>query len=198
MSNGEQLGQGSSSSPLENSSDLQESSRGVSSGTFGSSGAISNPSASSGQGNSEPADSASEDERIRILGELEDAMESFRGRQRSKADVISSILQILGDTSNLSLTQTQKNSTFDSYLSEIQSIDSSIGEPRISEESQHHRGSTPQPEDAVPRSRKHLELSDSDGESDDDSSSKRQKLSESDMSWFKRPSDSITSPSNPS
>ena len=199
MSNGDQLGQGSTSPSFETSGSFPESSYANPSATTGTSGTISDPSTSSRQGNPEPTDSSSEDQRIATLGELENAIESFRGRRISKTETISTILRILGDASNVSLTQVQKDSTFDSYLAEIQSIDSSFSESRIPDGEQLHNESTPQQEGVLSHgSRKHPETSDSDNESEDGSSSKRQKLSESDMPWYEEPSDTLTKLCDPS
>ena len=199
MSNGDQQGQGSTSPSIETTGSFQGSGYTNPSGATGASGTISDPSSSSRQDNPEPANSSSEDQRIAVLGELENAIESFRGRNISKTEVISSILRILGNTSNVSLTQTQKDSTFDSYLAEIQSIDLSFSESRNPDGNQHHGEPTPQQE-GVPShgSRKHPETSDSDDESEDGSSSKRQKLSESEMPWFEEPSDYLAKLSDPS
>ena len=198
MSHGGQFEQGSSFAPFESSGNVQESGFTDSTGTTGTSGTISDPS-SSGHGNLGSADPSSEDQRLKVLGNLENAMESFRGRKISKTTAVSTILRILGDASNVSLTQTQKDSTFDSYLSEIQSIDASFGESGDSDEVQQRRESLPQGDDVSPRgTRKLPEPSDSDDGSEDETASKRQKLSESDMPWFKELPDSLIGLSDPS
>jgi hypothetical protein len=144
--------------------------------------------------------SSSEDERIRLLRELENTVESFRSNKISKTNAISSILRVLGEVSDVSITQSQKEATFDSYLTEILSIQATLDdnggtgdereEPERSKGGKTHQGTR--------RTRDTAE-----SESDDDdasgSHSKKQKLHESDMPWFTSPNDeSISNYSNPS
>ena len=91
-------------------------------------------SGSGGQGNSSPrsadqADSSSEVGRMRVLKELEGSVESFRGGRVPKTEAIASVLRIL-ENADIPLTQSQKDATFDSYLTEILSIQSSFDESR--------------------------------------------------------------------
>ena len=74
-------------------------------------------------------DSVPEDGHTQVLKELEGSIESFRKGKTPKTDAISNILCILGENSDVSLTRTQKEATFDSYLTEILSIQSTFNEP---------------------------------------------------------------------
>ena len=47
----------------------------------------------------------------------------------NKTDAINSILRFLGENSDVALTRAQKEATFDSYLTEILSIQSTFDEP---------------------------------------------------------------------
>jgi hypothetical protein len=62
---------------------------------------------------------------IRIIKRLEKEIESFRNDQTPKTTTIAAILSILGEHVNVEITPTQMQSTFDSYLTEILSIESS-------------------------------------------------------------------------
>jgi hypothetical protein len=97
------------------------------------------------QSESQQADPSSEDGRIRILRELEGTVESFRGRKVSKTGAISSILRILGENADVSITQSQKDATFDSYLTELLSIQASHDESANSGESGAQPDSCPPP-----------------------------------------------------
>ena len=49
-----------------------------------------------------------------ILGELEGVVESFRGGKTSKMETIASIIQVLRENTDVTLTQSQKEAMFDS------------------------------------------------------------------------------------
>ena len=67
-----------------------------------------------------------DDDRLGLLKELESIIESFRGRAISKMEAVSSVLRILGKNTSVSYSQSQKDAMFDSYLTEILSIQSSF------------------------------------------------------------------------
>ena len=67
-----------------------------------------------------------EDECVRVLRELEENMESFRGERISKTGVIATVIRILEGGDNILLSQSQKDTTFDSYLTEILLIQSTF------------------------------------------------------------------------
>ena len=80
-----------------------------------------------------PINSSSEDLQIRLLAELESFVDRYRRGGVSKTETISSILRVLGENIDVSLTEQQKEATFDTYLTEILSIQSFINnstEPR--------------------------------------------------------------------
>ena len=160
---------------------------------------------SSGQGNSSPrsadrANSSSEVGQMRVLKELEGSVESFRGGRVPKTDVITSVLRILKNADIL-LTQSQKDATFDSYLTEILSIQSSFDEsggttrPRNEPVNQSPREGNA---DAVPTSRRVRGVAKSESDDKDDKPPKRQRLLESDMPWCSDPNSSAPRYSNPS
>ena len=82
-----------------------------------------------GASSSNPSGGASiieDDDRLGLLKELESVIESFRGRAISKMEAVSSVLRILGKNTSVSYSQSQKDAMFDSYLTEILSIQSSF------------------------------------------------------------------------
>ena len=100
------------------SSSLTTSERnGLSSGTQQSS------SLEEGQTNPSP-----EDGRFRLLRRLEESVDMFRTGKESKTTTISTILRILRENADVEITQSQKDATFNSYLTEILSIQSSFNE----------------------------------------------------------------------
>jgi hypothetical protein len=144
--------------------------------------------------------SSSEDGRNRILASLEETVETFREGKASKTSTISSILRILGEVSDVSLSESQKEATFDSYLTEIISIQSVLDSDRSGD---HPGGSRVQEQTVNPSghasgSRRTREPSESSDDDDDDKPSKRQRLVESDMPWFSPPDASSSPVSNPS
>ena len=147
---------------------------------------------------SERTDSVPEDGRARILKELEGSVESFRKGKTPKTDAISNILRILGENSDVSLTRAQKEATFDSYLTEILSIQSTFDEPTggaIGERggSVDQRPLETNPVDARQPSRRGRGTTESESDDEDDKPAKRQKLLESDMPWYTNPGISSTS-----
>ena len=110
--------------------------------------------------------------------------------------VISSILQILKENSNVQITKSQKETTFNPYLTKILAIQSSLDETsRIREPEEalldpiqpHKSGNT-----------KHRKDGESESEEDEESSSKRPRLNESDMLWFSSSDKPTIASQNPS
>jgi hypothetical protein len=147
------------------------------------------------------ADPAAEAERARVLSELETAIESFRRGKTAKTTTISEVLRLLGEDVNVSLTPSQKDATFNSYLTEILSIQSTFDESgRVSVEksgSLDRTANVPEGRDKGKPKRFH-EDAESDSDVDDDKPTKRQKLLESDMPWFTSKDESSSGDSNPS
>ena len=132
-------------------------------------------------------DPASEDERVRLLRELESSIESFRGGKVSKTDVIADIIRILGENTYVSISQSQKESTFDSYLTEILSIQSnfdqssgSLGAAAIAQ----HSSPNMESEGHKEGSKRGRDDAESDFGDDDNGASRKRKLVESDMPWY--------------
>ena len=136
---------------------------------------------------SEQAITPSEDQRVRILGKLEHTMESFRNGKIAKTVAISSILRTLGENSDVAITQSQKEATFDSYLTEILSIQSTFDDPPgndvIGPDPTCGPSST-KPGKPLRASKRNHEATESDSEDEEGGQSKKQKLVESDMPWF--------------
>lgn len=70
-----------------------------------------------------------ENEEDQIFRKLESTIETFRNGKYTKMSTIASILGILKDNSIISISQSQKEVTFDSYLTEISYIYSTLKEP---------------------------------------------------------------------
>ena len=138
----------------------------------------------------------SEDGRFQLLRKLEESIDKFRTGKDSKTTAISSILRILGENVDVEITQSQKDLTFDSYLTEILSIQSTLNEtnathPGESTGESNQVSSLKQSKGTTRRTRDETE---SEGEEDDDNkSSKKQRLLESDMPWFSTLNESTTS-----
>ena len=113
-------------------------------------------------------------------------MESFRGKGILKTGAITTIGRILEGGDNFQLTQSQKDTTFDSCLTEILSIQSSIDETSNTAGNQGTQNVVLSATGGV--SSQHIgkvwELDPPDSDTEDDRSAKRQKLSESNMPWF--------------
>jgi hypothetical protein len=142
-----------------------------------------------------------EDGRLRILKDLEQHVESFRKEEVSKTTALASILRVLGENSDVEVTQSQKESTFDSYLTEILAIQSARDHSRVPANPDDEPA---QPFDVPapghkPRGRSFRESGvESDSDDGDDKPSKKPKLLESDMPWFIPSEEAIVSHSNPS
>ena len=132
--------------------------------------------------------------------EDEDTVDSFRSGNITKTTTVSSILRILGEDTDVSLTQSQKETTFDSYLMEILSIQTTLDESRptglgiqhISQPSNTGRDLSSQ------GIRRNPEPDGSDDEDEGDSRSKRRRLEESDMPWYTDPAIPTFDVGNPS
>ena len=187
MSNGNFVGS-ETSEPFDSAlRRFAEPQNGVSFGTVDSSQPIAGSSSAINSSATASTDLAPEDERVRLLRELESSVESFRGGKVSKTDVIADIIRILGQNTYVSITQPQKESTFDSYLTEILSIQS------IFDQSNGESGTGGVPQHSSPNleSERHKEGSkrgrgdtESDDEDDDDGAVRKRKLLESDMPWY--------------
>lgn len=128
----------------------------------------------------------SEDEHIRLLKKLEVSVESFRGGKVSKTDAISGVLAILRENSHVSLTQSQKEATFDSYLTEILSIQSTFDQSSRNQDPSGSVPECPSTLDLAVKSKGETRARGdgySDSENGDGKPSKRSKLSEADMPW---------------
>lgn len=144
---------------------------------------------------------SSEDGRIHILKQLEESIETFRSRKVSKTEAISTILQILRENVDVALTQSQKDLTLESYLTEILSIQSSFDETEATRAANDHSpGEAPNlfPLGTKRGPRKSHQTDESDDEEEDSKSSKRPRLLESDMPWYTSTNDAPSPHSNPS
>ena len=168
------------------------------SSTFGSTDPTGNSSNSHGTQFTLPSDLSNanppqEDGRLRILGELEGIVDSLRGGKASKTETIASVIRALEENTDVPLTPSQKDATFDSYLTEILAIQSSLDESRVPPNEE----TSPRPSLSPGNRRDHDEI-DSGAESDSGSPSKRLKLVESDMPWFVPDGDTSRDSSNAS
>src|ERR1700678_3881908 len=134
---------------------------------------------SSPDSNLSNANPSQENGRLKTLNDLEGIIESFRGGKSSKTETISSVIRILGENTNIAITQSQKEATFDSYLTEILTIQSSLDESRVPPS-----GEPPTKTTLTPGNRREHDDIVSDTESDGGHPSKRLKLIESEMPWF--------------
>jgi hypothetical protein len=144
--------------------------------------------------------SSAEDGRSQLLKRLEETVESFRGGSLSKTATISSILQTLGEDIDVPLTESQKETTFDSYLTEILSIQSAFDQSGPTGSGIQHIGQPSHAGEDIPSQavRKHPEFDGSDDEDESDSRTKRRRLEESEMPWYTEPSASTFGTCNPS
>ena len=168
------------------------------SSTFGSTDPTGNSSNSHGTQFTLPSDLSNanppqEDGRLRILGELEGIVDSLRGGKASKTETIASVIRALEENTDVTLTPSQKDATFDSYLTEILAIQSSLDESRVPPNEE----TSLRPSLSPGNRRDHDEI-DSGAESDSGSPSKRLKLVESDMPWFVPDGDTSRDSSNAS
>ena len=138
---------------------------------------------------------------VRILRKLEKEIESFRVNQSSKTTMIASILRILEEVSDVEITQSQKDSTFDSYLTEILAIESARENLQNVGPANEHP-TTESINQSSNRSkqitRNHKESVGSDSDDEEDKPAKKPKLLESDMPWYESPDVSSTNRSDPS
>jgi hypothetical protein len=188
-------------SPISTIRRCTEPQQSLTSGMVGQSNSLSVSHPSSRTVNSIRTDSTPEDERNRILRKLESTIETFRSGNATKTSTITSILRILGEDTNVTITQSQKEATFDSYLTEILSIQSSLDESREPDVPgpEHIQHST-ESNDIQARKNSKRSQDDKDSESDDDEDkpTKKPKLLESDMPWFTQSDIPSTICSNPS
>jgi hypothetical protein len=142
----------------------------------------------------EPSDFTSEDERTRLLRELEATVESFRRGKTTKTSAVGSLLRILGENPHVALASSQKEASFDSFLAEILAIQASFDESssRVDKPVPIERVSTPSNLVLKGPARRSHEDATSDSEDDGDKPSKKQRLIESDMPWYSATKDSST------
>ena len=138
--------------------------------------------------------------RIGVLKDLEEITESYRGGKSSKTEAVASILRIIGENVDVSLTQSQRDEAFDSYLTEILAAPSTrdnSGQPESSGPRSGDKQEPSGPSASHSGTRKNRDSADSDYD-DDDKPSKKQHLLESDMPWYTETGESSSSYSNPS
>ena len=85
---------------------------------------------SSGAISSTRINSTSENEQNQVIDKLKSRVKIFRNGNSTKMNTITSILTILGKDTNVSITQSQKEVTFDPYLTYILSIQSTLNKSR--------------------------------------------------------------------
>jgi hypothetical protein len=146
------------------------------------------------------AEPATTDERFRVLKELELAVDSFRKGEVPKTAALSSVIRILGENSHVTAAGPQKEATFDSYLTEILSIDSTRGDEGRPARTTEEVHPTSDRAGTKRGSGKNGDAAESESDDDDDKPTKKQKLLESDLpsSWFAAPKKSSSDPSSPS
>ena len=149
--------------------------------------------------------SSPEDGHVQIIQKLKKEIESFRNNEITKMVALASIIRILEVNIDVQVTQSQKESTFDSYLTEILVIESSRDNDQ--DVNRTVNDTTLQPIDqstikprVKQRARDFKESTGSDSEPDDDERkpSKKSKLLESDMPWYEPSPDFSSQHSNPS
>jgi hypothetical protein len=113
---------------------------------------------------------------------------------------ITSILRILREDIDVPITESQKEATFDSYLMESLSIQSSLDDsrgpnPSTTEQLQHLIDSN---NPSIKKKSKNPQLlPNPESDDEDDRTTKKQKLVESNMPWFIEPNDSSSDHSDP-
>ena len=145
--------------------------------------------------------SSSENGRTRTLKDLEEVTESYRGGKTSKTEAVAAVLRIIGENADVSFAQSQREATFDSYLTEILSSPSSHDAPGGPESSGLRSGDQREPSGtsaSVPSTRKTRDSSEPGSDDEDDKPSKKQRLLESDMPWYTGTGETSGSYSNPS
>ena len=159
---------------------------------------------SQGTGDSETnheANSPAENRRIRALKNLEETTESFRRGKSTKTETISTLLRSLGEITDVSFTQSQREAAFDTYLAEILSVQTAPEESCNSggtESQSNDLSGTPNESGSISPARKTRDAPELESDDEDDKPSKKQKLLESDMPWYTEPSGSSSIYSNPS
>ena len=139
--------------------------------------------------------------RIHVLKALEEVMESFRRGKAMKTETVSSVLRVIREDSDVSLTQPQREAFFDSYLTEVLAIHSSrdeSGDPEASGRRPDESQPTSGPSAPSSSTRKTRVPSGSESDDDDDKPSKKQRLLELDMPWYEGTAESAVPYSNPS
>ena len=104
-----------------------------------------------------------------------------------KMNTIASILEILEENTHVSITQSQKEATFDSYLTKILSIQSTLDKSRDSDTSGSEHIQFPTNSSKTNDGRifkKPQEVIIPDSDDNEDKLNKKQKLLENDMPWF--------------
>jgi hypothetical protein len=163
-----------------------ESEHAISSSTFEQSTSHTLPH-SSGTLDSTRTNSSPEDEQNQIIHRLESTIDSFRNGNSTKMNAIASVLKILGENSNVSITESQKEVTFDSYLTEILSIQSTLdqsGKLNVSRTDSNRQPTGPRETSIRKHARRSPHEMDPESEDDDDKPSKKSKLLKSDMPWL--------------
>jgi hypothetical protein len=167
--------------------DPAESGAPIASATTEPSGSSSGGHSSSVLDSTLQSDSSSENGHVRIIKRLEKEVESFRNDRSTKTSTIAAIISILGENTEVEITPPQRESTFDTYLTEILAIESS----RDNAPSAESAGVDPSVRPVVlpsskgkPNARKRKESAESDSEDEGDKSAKKPKLHESDLPWF--------------
>ena len=138
---------------------------------------------------------------VGVLKILEEITESFRGGKSSKTEAVAAILRVIGENVDVSLTQSQREEAFDSYLTEI------LSAPPTQDNSGQPESSGPRPGDRQGPSgssntssaaKKNRNVPESGSDDEDDKPSKKQRLLESDMPWYSETGESTGSYSHPS
>ena len=186
---------------LSTEQNLAEPQHAGTSATVEQSNSPSNPYSSSGTINSTRTNSASEDEWNQILNKLESAIEIFSNSNSTEMNTIISILTIAGEDTDVPITQSQKKVNFNSYLTKILSIQSTLDKSRriITSGIPDIQSSTDPGKTSTKRNPKNPH-NDAKPESDDneDKSSRKQRLLERNMPWFTKFNESIFDYCDPS
>jgi hypothetical protein len=116
-------------------------------------------------------------------------------------NAIASVLKILKENSNVLITEFQKEVTFDSYLTKILYIQSTLnqsGKLNILRTDSNQQPTNPRETSIRKHARRLLHEMDPESEDDDDKPSKKSKLLKRDMPWFSESDDSSIFYSDPS
>jgi hypothetical protein len=156
---------------------------------------------SSGTLDSTRTNSSPEDEQNQIIHRLKSAINSFRNGNSTKMNAITSVLKILRENSNVSITESQKEVSVDSYLTKILSIQSTLnqsGKLDVLRTDSNQQATDPREISIRKHARRPPHETDPESEDDDDKPSKKLKLLKRDMPWFSKSDDSSIFYSNPS